>query len=113
MSLNVRKIESDNSHLRYNLNVSAGTPIIEFARFGSVLVSGPIAVLAIATYLNANSEFVVNSPKTTEIAINYGLRLLTQNAISAGLKKPPKMVDVAETALKQHIPALFSDNSGN
>lgn len=111
MAINIRQIASDNSHLRYNTNVSAGESVIEFARFGSVLVNGPVGIAAVSVYIAANPDVKITSAATAETAINYGLRLLVQSAISVAIKRPNKSVGAAETALRQHLPGLFPNTT--
>ena len=111
MAINVRTIDASNSHLAYNKNVVAGDSIVEYARFGSVLVNHTVAIAAISAFLAANPDATINSAASAESAINYGLRILTQNAISALVRKPNKSAASAETAVNSHLPGLTPSNT--
>lgn len=111
MAINVRTIDANNSHLRYNVNVTAGEPVIEFARFGSVLVNRNVAVAAISAFLAANPDAKITSAASAENAINGGLRILTQSAISAVIRKPNKSAATAESVVSAHLPGLIGPNN--
>jgi hypothetical protein len=113
MSVNYRQIASDNSHLRYNQNVNAGETIIEFARFGSILVNADIAIVAISAFLDYGKsygyDFPIKSETLADNAINYGLRILIQRALNAGLRKPSKTADAARDIVAKQLPRLIGN----
>jgi hypothetical protein len=111
MTINVRTIDASNSHLRYNTNVVAGDTIVEFARFGSVLVNRTVAVAAISAFLAANPDAKITSAQSADNAINGGLRILTQSAISTAIRKPLKTAGTAETIVSAHLPGLTPTNT--
>lgn len=113
MSVNYRQIDSANSHLRYNKLVNAGETVIEFARFGSVLVNAEIAIIAISAFLDYGKsygyDFDVRSETLADNAVNYGLRILIQRALNAGKSKPSKNADAAREIVTKHLPRLIGN----
>lgn len=98
-TINYRTIDADNSHLRFNTLVTAGEIVIEFARFGSVLVNRETAVIAIAETLLNEPDLKIKTESDFHGAINRGLRYLTQFALQYRAKKPLKTAQQSETTV--------------
>ena len=111
----IRPIDSTNSHLNYNRNVQPTQPVIEFARFGSVLINHAVAIAVLESAFLGSPGISVNPDdirdlKTAHRVLNFGLRAATQREITRILRKPTKSHDTATEIVAKHLPGLIVDN---